>query len=109
MSDVLARGEGIAVTVIRWASALLSYGLGPCEDALVAAREASKYPNELAAPNWGLMELIEAAARSDTIELAADALEQLSEMTRASSTDWALGVEARSRALLSQGDAPERL
>jgi DNA-binding CsgD family transcriptional regulator len=42
-------------------------------------------------------------------ELAADALERLSAMTRASGTDWALGIEARSRALLSDGDAAEHL
>jgi len=59
--------------------------------------------------NWGLTELIEAAARSGRTDLAAEALERLSEMTRASGTDWALGVEARSRALLSEGAAAERL
>ena len=54
-------------------------------------------------------ELVEAAARSGATELAADALDRLSAMTRASGTDWALGIEARSRALLSDGDAAERL
>jgi DNA-binding CsgD family transcriptional regulator len=54
-----------------------------------------------------LIELVEAAARSREPELAADALEQLSERTRLSGTDWALGVEARSRALLSNGRAAE--
>ena len=38
-----------------------------------------------------------------------DALERLAEITRAGGTDWALGIEARSRALLSEGDAAERL
>jgi DNA-binding CsgD family transcriptional regulator len=56
-----------------------------------------------------LVELIEAAARSGKPELAADALGQLSQTTRASATDWALGIEARCRALLSEGDAAERL
>jgi DNA-binding CsgD family transcriptional regulator len=83
--------------------------LGRYEDALAAAREAAKYRQELTAPNWGLIELIEAAARSGATELATDALERLSETTRASGTDWALGVEARSRALLSQADAAQRL
>jgi DNA-binding CsgD family transcriptional regulator len=59
--------------------------------------------------NWGLVELIEAAARSGMPERAADALQQLSEATRASGTDWGLGIEARSRALLSDGEAAERL
>jgi hypothetical protein len=44
------------------------------------------------------LELIEAAARSGKADLAADALARLSEITAASGTDWALGVEARSRA-----------
>ena len=57
--------------------------------------------------NWALPELIEAAVRSGHAELGRDALEQLSEMTRAAGTDWALGIEARSRALLSQQEGPE--
>jgi len=84
-------------------------GLGRYEDALVPARAAGDCPQELAAANWGLVELIEAAARSGATDVTADALERLSEMTQASGTDWALGVESRSRALLSEGDAAERL
>jgi DNA-binding CsgD family transcriptional regulator len=56
-----------------------------------------------------LVELIEAAVRSGKPEVAVDGLGRLSEMTAASGTDWALGVEARSRALLSDGEAAERL
>jgi len=40
---------------------------------------------------------------------AGDALERLQAISRASGTDWTLGVEARSRALVSEGDAAERL
>jgi DNA-binding CsgD family transcriptional regulator len=58
---------------------------------------------------WALQELIEAAARSGERTGAADALRRLSEATRASGTDWALGIEARSRALLSENDAAEHL
>jgi DNA-binding CsgD family transcriptional regulator len=109
MSEVVPRGEGLGVTVTQWASAVLCNGLGAFHDALVAARQAAEYPHEPAVANWGLTELIEAAARSGRTELAADALDRLSKMTRASGTDWALGVEARSRALLSEGDAAEHL
>ena len=63
----------------------------------------------MSAPNWALIELIEAAVRSGATELATDALERLAETTRSSGTDWALGIEARSRALLSEADAAERL
>jgi DNA-binding CsgD family transcriptional regulator len=109
MSEVVPRGEGIGVTVTQWANALLYNGLGGFHDALVAARQAAEYPREPAVANWGLTELIEAAVRSGRPELAADALDRLSKLTRASGTDWALGVEARSRALLTEGDAAESL
>jgi DNA-binding CsgD family transcriptional regulator len=109
MSEAVTRGEGLGVTFAHWTSALLFNGLGRYEDALVAAHEASKFPAELCAANWGLTELVEAAARTDAAEDAATALDQLAAMARASGTDWALGVESRSRALLSEGDAAERL
>ena len=105
----MSRGEGLGVTVTQWARAVLYNGLGRYEDALAAAERASGHPEDLAFFNWGLVELIVAAVRSGNMERAAAALERLSEMTRASGTDWALGIEARSRALLSDGDAAERL
>ena len=58
---------------------------------------------------WGLVELIEAAARSGRAQVAADGLRRLSELTRTSGTDWALGIEARCRALLSDNEAAESL
>jgi DNA-binding CsgD family transcriptional regulator len=88
---------------------LLCNGLGKYEEALTAAQKAATHQQELTVPRWGLAELVEAAARSGEPELGSDALERLSEATRASGTDWALGVEARSRALLSDGDAAEQL
>jgi DNA-binding CsgD family transcriptional regulator len=109
MSEAVARGEGVAVTIGHWTNALLFNGLGRYEDALAAARQAGKFPTELCAANWGLTELIESAARTGATEEAAKALEQLSAMTQSSGTDWALGVESRSRALLSEGDTAERL
>lgn len=109
MDAVLARGEGIGMTVAQWTTALLYNGLGRYEDALVAAEQASEDPQELHASNCGLNELIEAAARTGRVELAADALDRLAEMTRASGTDWALGVEARARALLADGVVAEQL
>ena len=58
---------------------------------------------------WGLLELVEAATRTGQPQAAADALQRLSETTQATGSDWGLGLEARSRALLSDGDGAERL
>ncbi|MFF0084863.1 AAA family ATPase [Streptomyces canus] len=103
------RGQGSIVTVTRWYEAVLCNGLGQYAQALAAAREAAAEQREFTWPRWSLVELIEAAVRSGSPESATDVLERLSEATRASGTEWALGVEARSRALLSEGDSAERL
>ncbi|HEY2438395.1 MAG TPA: LuxR C-terminal-related transcriptional regulator, partial [Solirubrobacteraceae bacterium] len=109
MTDMAARGEGIGPAVIHWATALLYNGLGRYEQALAAAEQASAYPLEALIPLWGLVEQIEAAARSGKPEPAAEALQRLSDHTRVTGTDWALGIEARSRALLSDNETAERL
>jgi DNA-binding CsgD family transcriptional regulator len=109
LTDVVQRGEGIGVSIARWANALLLNGLGRYEEALASARASVQDISELAAPNWGLSELVEAAARSGMADVARDAVDRLAEMTSASGTEWALGIEARSRALLSDGDEAERL
>ena len=107
--DAAGRGEGRRIGAGRYATAVLYNGLGGFERALAAAEEALEYPRELATSRWALSEQIEAATRSGKPEPAARALAQLSETTRASGTDWALGIEARSRALLTEGEAAEPL
>jgi DNA-binding CsgD family transcriptional regulator len=107
--DAERRGEGEELTFVQWATAVLCNGLGRYADALAAAQQASEdSPADLYAI-WAVAELIEAAARSGAPERAAGALQRLTERTRASGTDWALGVEARSRALLSGGETAETL
>jgi DNA-binding CsgD family transcriptional regulator len=106
--DVSRRGEGVGITIMEWASALLNNGIGNYEKAVTAAQHATEYLGEMITPPWAAVELIEAAARSGRIDMAADALRGLAEITTASGTDWALGIEARSRALLSDGDTAER-
>jgi DNA-binding CsgD family transcriptional regulator len=108
MKEVVARGEGQGLALIDWTSAVLYNGIGRYEDALAPAQQAGEHPEELPFA-WGLAELIEAATRSGMPARAADALQRLSETTRASGSDWGLGIEARSRALLSDGDTAERL
>jgi DNA-binding CsgD family transcriptional regulator len=108
-SDVVRRGEGVGLTFIQWASAVFYNGLGRYEDALAAAEQASEDPNEEQVFSvWGVVELIEAATRSGVPERAAGALERLSDSTRPSGSDWALGVEAYEQALLSDGETAER-
>jgi DNA-binding CsgD family transcriptional regulator len=99
----------MGLAIIRWASAVLYNGLGRYEEALAAAQHASAHPPELLFSTWGLVELIEAGVRSGRPEPAEEALRRLSHKARASGTDWALGLEARSRALLSDGEAAETL
>jgi len=106
-NEVADRGEGAGLTLVHYTSAVLYNGLGRYEDALAAAEQASAYPQELGMSTWGLVELIEAASRTGNAEPAADALQRLSKTTRASGGDWALGLEARSRALLSDDHAAE--
>jgi DNA-binding CsgD family transcriptional regulator len=108
LKEVVGRGEGQGLGLIDWTSAVLYNGVGRYEDALDAAQQAGEHPEELPFA-WGLVELIEAATRSGKAARAADALQRLSKTTRPSGTDWALGIEARSRALLSDGEAAEQL
>jgi DNA-binding CsgD family transcriptional regulator len=108
-NEVLERGDGSGLSVTYWATAVLNNGLGRYEDALVAARQTVEDTNASWWRNWGLVEMSEAAVRSGKTEIAADVLDRLAQTTAASGTDWALGVEARSRALLSEGEAAEAL
>jgi DNA-binding CsgD family transcriptional regulator len=107
--DAIARGEGRTISVGKYATAVLYNGLAQYDDALIAARQATAYPEDLAFFTWGLIELIEAGVRSGHTDVARDGLDRLSQTTTPSGTDWALGVEARSRALLTEGDAAEPL
>jgi DNA-binding CsgD family transcriptional regulator len=107
--DFVARGEGLGLTLAQWAKAALHNGLGHYDRALAAAEQALEDPNELWFSTWAAVELIEAATRSGEPGRATDALTRLTETTRASGTDWALSIEARSRALMSEGGAAESL
>jgi DNA-binding CsgD family transcriptional regulator len=102
-------GEGMGLTLSLWATALLRNGLARYDEALEAAEQASEDPHELWFSQFALIELIEAASRTGRNERAAEALEVLAESTSASGTPWALGVEARSSALLAHGGEAEKL
>jgi DNA-binding CsgD family transcriptional regulator len=105
--DVMRRGEGLWLAATGWGDAVRYNGLGRYDDALAAAERASEDAQGLGAPMWLLADLIEAAARAGKADRATVPLERLTEIAEASGTNWALGLLARSRALLGQGAAAE--
>jgi DNA-binding CsgD family transcriptional regulator len=108
IKDATARGEGRGLGLASHATAVLYNGLCRYEAALHAARKACEH-EDLGFFGWSLAEAIEAAARSDARDMAAEALQQLEERTRAAGTDWALGILARSSALLTESRPADAL
>jgi DNA-binding CsgD family transcriptional regulator len=108
LEQAAAGGQGGTVPGAYWVAAVLYNGLGRYEEALAAARQAREHEHAFTSA-WALPELIEAAARTGSMRTASDALDLLAERARAGGTDWGLGIEARCRALLSEGEAAERL
>jgi DNA-binding CsgD family transcriptional regulator len=109
IDDAAAVGQGFAVQWGEFVKAILFNGLGRYDEALVAAQRASDDSPEMFISSWALAELIEAASRSGAPRHAASALERLMEDTAVAGTDWGLGIAARSRALLTDGDTAESL
>ena len=101
-------GEGIVLTFAEHARAVLYNGLGRYDAALAPAQSAANR-DELMASVWSLPELVESATRCGQADVATAAIESLSERTRAADTELALGIEARSKALLNDGEVAERL
>ena len=97
--DATERGEGISLTVLAWARALLCNGLGAYDRALAAAQTAIDCPTNSASAAWGMVELIEAATRVGELDAAREAGLRFAAIANAAGTDWALGVNARSLAL----------
>ncbi|MFJ2374552.1 AAA family ATPase [Streptomyces sp. NPDC087769] len=106
--DATTWGEGRAIGLAHYLLAVLHNGLGRYQDALASAERAAEH-DDLAVLGFALFELVEAGARSDAPEAAAAALHRLEERADAGDTDWALGILARSRALLCDGRAADLL
>lgn len=104
--DVVRRGEGIWLTAAEFADAVLNNGMGNYPAALASAQRATRHA-DLGLSTWAAVELIEAAVRSGSPAVAADALARLVAVTTTSGTDWALGVQARCQALLADGPDAE--
>jgi DNA-binding NarL/FixJ family response regulator len=106
--DAGTGGQGLSVQWAEWVSAILFNGLGRYDRAFASAQRAAEGPPHHVSP-WALTELIEAAARTARPDVAGGALERVMATTAPSSTDWGRGMQARCRALLSEGDGAERL
>jgi ATP/maltotriose-dependent transcriptional regulator MalT len=102
-------GQRMASTNAHGAAAVLYNGLGRYDESAFAAQQATSHTHELYDSMWALPELVEAAARGGDVELARGALERLAKSTQPSGTEFALGIEARCRALVSDGAAADEL
>jgi DNA-binding CsgD family transcriptional regulator len=96
--DSQSKSAGMA---LLWARAILCNGRGKYEEAFSAATAALSDPSDLWYQGWASVELIEAASRTSRTSDAASCMELLAEITSACGTEWALAVQARCRALLS--------
>jgi DNA-binding CsgD family transcriptional regulator len=102
-------GQGMTATRAYWAAAVLYNGLARYEEAAAAARRATTDALNHWIPTWVLPELVEAAARGGDAELAREALGRLAKTTQPCRTEFALGIETRCRALVSDGIAADEL
>ncbi len=108
IQDGTRQGQGNAVMVAYWAAAVLYNGLKRYEDAAGASREIVTNGVYPLVTMWALLELIEASERIGDTTAASEALDELVATTQPAGTSFALGIEARCRALLADGDAAER-
>jgi DNA-binding CsgD family transcriptional regulator len=108
VADAARRGEETTVSFGKHVTALMHNGLGRYDRALVAALESNEH-HAKGGSGLAQVELIEAALRCGEPQLAAGALERLSERTSIAHTAWGSGVEARVRALFHDGADAERL
>jgi DNA-binding CsgD family transcriptional regulator len=99
-------GQGLAAAIANWNAAILYNGLGHYDEAFAGTSKAKEHSNVFSAM-LGLPELIEAAVRTGHTEVAVGGLAELAATTQASGTDYGLGIEARSRALVSEGAVAE--
>ena len=108
-AEAAGQADGEGAKMARWAAAVLYNGLARYDEAASAAQQVIANALGPWTSIWVLPELVEAAARSGYSELAHDALARLAESTQPVGNDFALGIEARCRALLTQGPAAEKL
>jgi DNA-binding CsgD family transcriptional regulator len=105
--EFASRGEGTGVSVTRWAAAALYNGLARYHEAFSAAEAVLEDPDDLSFGPFATVELVEAASRTGRADTAMAALDRLEAGTSASGSPWGAAIAARSRAMLSEGDAAE--
>jgi DNA-binding CsgD family transcriptional regulator len=107
--EAIARGEGYALADAELVRAILYNGLGRYRATLSLFGADAERSHDINTPPRAVAEVIEAAVRCEERQLASRLLDRLAEMARASGTDWVVGVGARSRALVSEGDNADNL
>jgi len=108
-AEAAGQGDGEAARMAQWGAAVLYNGLARYDATVSAAREVIADAIGPWTSIWVLPELVEGAARVGDAQLARTALERLADSTQPAANDFALGIEARSRALVSDGAAAEGL
>jgi tetratricopeptide (TPR) repeat protein len=108
IKDAAGRGEGRVISLAEYVRAVLYNGQGRYEDALAAAHRASEH-DDLGILSWILIELVEASTRVGDVDAAARGLERVEERTHAGGSEWALGIQAWSRALVNAGHDTDAL
>jgi DNA-binding CsgD family transcriptional regulator len=103
------RGEGLGIDLARWSAAILHNGVSQYETALAMATPASAELPGMLVSTWMLSERVEAAVRCEQPGLARTALAEFERTANPGRSDWGLGLEARSRAMLSDGEQAEDL
>lgn len=106
IDGAMSRGEGYDISVALYSAAIMHNGLGRYQEAMDAAASGARY-DDLGMRGYLLVELVEAAVRCNELKVAAEALSELQMRTEASGTETALGVAARSKALMSDGSVAD--
>jgi DNA-binding CsgD family transcriptional regulator len=109
LDEAVVRGEGYLLADAELVRAILYNGLGRYEATLSLFGPGGERSYDINMPPRAVAEVIEAAVRCGERQLAKRLLDRLAEMARASGTNWVVGVEARSRALLSEGENADNL
>jgi DNA-binding CsgD family transcriptional regulator len=109
IEDSVLRGEGLGIDLARWAAAILNNSIGHYEEAFAMASPTSAEAPGLYISTWMLPESIEACVRTGRREIAAAALEKFVATAGPGDSDWGLGIQTRSQAILAEGEAAETL